>query len=103
MLQKSIMVHTGLIFNVNWLLNLFLIVYKWLQIVGLVPQTFHNMVGHAVYLSQKKKKIFFPKIVSHSHISGPRFKDTDMYIHRPTDSQTHRHTKTYLFSILRIN
>lgn len=77
------MAHTRLIFNVNCLLSLSLNSshYKWLQIVGLVPQTFHNMVGHAtVYLrKKKKKKKFFAKIVSHSHIFGPRFKDTHMY------------------------
>lgn len=55
------MVHTRLILNVNWLLNISLssLYYKWLRITGLVPQTFPNMVGHAVYLSKKKKKESF--------------------------------------------
>lgn len=87
------MAHTRLIFNVNWLLSLSLNSshYKCLQIVGLVPQTFHYMVGHDTIYSRKKKAAF-PKIVSHSHIFIPRFKGT--YINQY--SHIHKVVKSFI-------
>lgn len=88
------MVHTRLILNVNWLLNISLssLYYKWLRIAGLVPQTFHNMVGHAVYLSKKKRKFFSLKQFL-IHIYLDLGSKTHICIATDIHTYTYTHTK----------